>query len=423
MNKRILAISSVVLGLAIVGYGVYVFQKPIEISSDAQTISKLVKYPEYENTLENRPFFMALGIEADTDENAVELGKLRYHRNWQLLVQNTTEASELDNTPEIQKLLNNAKVFTEDDKAFIQTWQQAANDGQQDEFLKNHQKEMQSILAKYSTQINRYGNVYSDDYLELPLSVFGILTTPEHSREMHILLLAKIWLSPEQPQPKMQQYQRYLAQLRHVQTVSDFTLISQMSNLGKMNNVIQAMNDLAVASKMQGIKIEPLDAQEMSMENGLAGEILMQNRDTGSMIQEDMRKKIPKNLFLNQTTANVLPAIELSKLPYPQFIPALAKGIHSKPYAIPLRYKLYENVLTMGPKTEDYVKYAISPRVVDYNIHLFNAIQSGQSLEALNAQQTYGEFYEENQQWCLRMPKEFTSRIKQKELCLKRPVN
>lgn len=423
MNKRILAISSVVLGLAIVGYGVYVFQKPIEISSDAQTISKLVKYPEYENTLENRPFFMALGIEADTDENAVELGKLRYHRNWQLLVQNTTEASELDNTPEIQKLLNNAKVFTEDDKAFIQTWQQAANDGQQDEFLKNHQKEMQSILAKYSTQINRYGNVYSDDYLELPLSVFGVLTTPELSREMHALLLAKIWMSTEKPQLKMQQYQRYLAQLRHVQTVSDFTLISQMSNLGKMNNVIQAMNDLAVASKMQGIKIEPLDAQEMSMENGLAGEILMQNRDTGSMIQEDMRKKIPKNLFLNQTTANVLPAIELSKLPYPQFIPALAKGIHSKPYAIPLRYKLYENVLTMGPKTEDYVKYAISPRVVDYNIHLFNAIQSGQSLEALNAQQTYGEFYEKNQQWCLRMPKEFTSRIKQKELCLKRPVN
>ena len=412
-----------VLGLAIVGYGVYVFQKPIEISSDAQTISKLVKYPEYENTLENRPFFMALGIEADTDENAVELGKLRYHRNWQLLVQNTTEASELDNTPEIQKLLNNAKVFTEDDKAFIQTWQQAANDGQQDEFLKNHQKEMQSILAKYSTQINRYGNVYSDDYLELPLSVFGVLTTPELSREMHALLLAKIWMSTEKPQLKMQQYQRYLAQLRHVQTVSDFTLISQMSNLGKMNNVIQAMNDLAVASKMQGIKIEPLDAQEMSMENGLAGEILMQNRDTGSMIQEDMRKKIPKNLFLNQTTANVLPAIELSKLPYPQFIPALAKGIHSKPYAIPLRYKLYENVLTMGPKTEDYVKYAISPRVVDYNIHLFNAIQSGQSLEALNAQQTYGEFYEKNQQWCLRMPKEFTSRIKQKELCLKRPVN
>ena len=412
-----------VLGLAIVGYGVYVFQKPIEISSDAQTISKLVKYPEYENTLENRPFFMALGIEADTDENAVELGKLRYHRNWQLLVQNTTEASELDNTPEIQKLLNNAKVFTEDDKAFIQTWQQAANDGQQDEFLKNHQKEMQSILAKYSTQINRYGNVYSDDYLELPLSVFGVLTTPELSREMHALLLAKIWMSTEKPQLKMQQYQRYLAQLRHVQTVSDFTLISQMSNLGKMNNVIQAMNDLAVASKMQGIKIEPLNAQEMSMENGLAGEILMQNRDTGSMIQEDMRKKIPKNLFLNQTTANVLPAIELSKLPYPQFIPALAKGIHSKPYAIPLRYKLYENVLTMGPKTEDYVKYAISPRVVDYNIHLFNAIQSGQSLEALNAQQTYGEFYEKNQQWCLRMPKEFTSRIKQKELCLKRPVN
>ena len=423
MNKRILAISSVVLGLAIVGYGVYVFQKPIEISSDAQAISKMVKYPGYENTLENRPFFMALGIEADTDENAVELGKLRYHRNWQLLVQNTTEASELDNTPEIQKLLNNAKVFTEDDKAFIQTWQQAANDGQQDEFLKNHQKEMQSILAKYSTQINRYGNVYSDDYLELPLSVFGVLTTPELSREMHALLLAKIWMSTEKPQLKMQQYQRYLAQLRHVQTVSDFTLISQMSNLGKMNNVIQAMNDLAVASKMQGIKIEPLDAQEMSMENGLAGEILMQNRDTGSMIQEDMRKKIPKNLFLNQTTANVLPAIELSKLPYPQFIPALAKGIHSKPYAIPLRYKLYENVLTMGPKTEDYVKYAISPRVVDYNIHLFNAIQSGQSLEALNAQQTYGEFYEKNQQWCLRMPKEFTSRIKQKELCLKRPVN
>ena len=67
-----------------------------------------------------------------------------------------------------------------------------------------------------------------------------------------------------------------------------------MSNLGKMNNVIQAMNDLAVASKMQGIKIEPLNAQEMSMENGLAGEVLMQNRDTGSMIQEDMRKKIPK---------------------------------------------------------------------------------------------------------------------------------
>ena len=119
----------------------------------------------------------------------------------------------------------------------------------------------------------------------------------------------------------------------------------------------------------------------------------------------------------------MLPAIELSKLPYPQFIPALAKGIHSKPYAIPLKYKLHENVLTMGPKTEDYVKYAISPRVVDYNIHLFNAIQSGQSLEALNAQQTYGEFYEENQQWCLRMPKAFTSRIKQKELCLKRPVN
>ena len=126
---------------------------------------------------------------------------------------------------------------------------------------------------------------------------------------------------------------------------------------------------------------------------------------------------------MNQTTANVLPAIELSKLPYPQFIPALVKGIYSKPYAIPLKYKLHENVLTMGPKTEDYVKYAISPRVVDYHIHLFNAIQSGQSLKALNAQQTYGEFYEENQQWCLRMPKEFTSRIKQKELCLKRPVN
>ena len=62
LNKRILAISSVVLGLAIVGYGVYVFQKPIEISDDAQTISKMVKYPEYENTLENRPFFIALGI-------------------------------------------------------------------------------------------------------------------------------------------------------------------------------------------------------------------------------------------------------------------------------------------------------------------------------------------------------------------------
>ena len=294
MNKRILAISSVVLGLAIVGYGVYVFQKPIEISSDTQAISKMVKYPDYENTLENRPFFMALGIEADTDENAVELGKLRYHRNWQLLVQNTTEASELDNTSEIQKLLTNAKVFTEEDKAFIQAWQQAVNDGQQVEFLKSHQQEMQSVLAKYSAQINRYSNIYSEDYLELPLSVFGILTTPEHSREMHTLLLAKIWLSPEQPQFKMQQYQRYLAQLRQVQTVSDLTLISQMSNLGKMNNVIQAMNDLAVASKMQGIKIEPLNAQEMSMENGLAGEVLMQNRDTGSMIQEDMRKKIPK---------------------------------------------------------------------------------------------------------------------------------
>ena len=423
MSKRILAISSVVLGLAIVGYGVYVFQKPIEISSDTQAISKMVKYPDYENTLENRPFFMALGIEADTDENAVELGKLRYHRNWQLLVQNTTEASALDNTPEIQKLLTNAKVFTEADKDFVQAWQQAVNDGQQVEFLKIHQQEMKSVLAKYSTQINRYSSVYSDDYLELPLSVFGIMTTPEHSREMHALLLAKIWLNPEQPQPKMQQYQRYLAQLRKVQTVTDFPLISQISNLGRMNNVIKTMNDLAVASKMQGIKIEPLNAQEMSMENGLVGEILMQNRDTGSTIQEDLRQTVPKNLFLNQTTANVLPAIELSKMPYSQFIPALAKGIHSKPYAIPLRYKLYENVLTVGPKTEDYVKYAISPRVVDYNIHLFNAIQSGQSLEALNAQQTYGEFYEENQQWCLRMPKEFTSRIKQKELCLKRPVN
>ena len=149
----------------------------------------------------------------------------------------------------------------------------------------------------------------------------------------------------------------------------------------------------------------------------------MQNRDTGSMIQEDMRKTVPKNLFLNQTTANLLPIIELSKMSYQQFIPALTKGVHSKPYAIPLKYKSYENVLTIGPKTEDYVDWAISPRVVDYHIHLFNAIQSGKSLGALNVQQTYGEFYEENQQWCLRMPKEFTSRIKQKELCLKRPVN
>ena len=423
LNKRILAISSVVLGVAIVGFGVYVFQKPIEISDDAQAIIKMVKYPEYENTLVNRPFFMALGIEADTDENAVELGKLRYHRNWQLLAQNTTKANALDDTPEIQKLLNNAKVFTEDDKAFIQTWQQAANDGQQDEFLKNHQKEMQSILAKYSTQINRYGNVYSDDYLELPLSNAGIVVTPRNSREMHALLLAKIWLNPEQPQLKMQQYQRYLAQLRRVQTVSDLTPLSQLSNLRKMNNVIQAMSELAVSSKMQGIKIEPLTPQEMSIENGMAEEILMQNRDTKSTTQEDMRKKIPKNLFLNQTTANLLPIIELSKMSYQQFIPALTKGVHSKPYAIPLKYKSYENVLTIGPKTEDYVDWAISPRVVDYHIHLFNAIQSGKSLGALNVQQTYGEFYEENQQWCLRMPKEFTSRIKQKELCLKRPVN
>ncbi len=423
MAKKFVMASGVIFLLAILGAGYYQFQKVEALSEDAKALIATVQYPEYKSNLNNRNFFMAVGIEADTDTDAEALGRLRYHRNWQLLVQNITEASALDNTPEIQKLLTNAKVFTEADKAFILAWQQAINDGQQVEFLKSHQQEMKSVLAKYSTQINRYSNVYSDDYLELPLSVFGILTTPEHSREMHALLLTKIWLSPEDVQLKMQQYQRYLAQLRRVQTVSDLTLLSQLLNLNKMNDVIQAMNDLAVAYKMKGIKIEVLNAQEMSMENGLAGEILMQNRDTGSMIQEDMRKKIPKNLSLNQTTAIVLPAIELSKLPYPQFIPALAKGIHSKPYAIPLKYKLYESILTVGPKTENYVKYAISPRVVDYNIHLFNAIQSGQSLEALNAQQTYGEFYEENQQWCLRMPQEFTSRIKQQRLCLKRPVN
>ena len=78
-----------------------------------------------------------------------------------------------------------------------------------------------------------------------------------------------------------------------------------------------------------------------------------------------------------------------------------------------------------GIKSEsnDFIKYAIAPRIVDYRIHLFNAIQSGLSVSELNAQDTYGQYTEEGQKLCLELPKEFKAQYESNAaLCLMRPV-
>ena len=101
----------------------------------------------------------------------------------------------------------------------------------------------------------------------------------------------------------------------------------------------------------------------------------------------------------------------------------LAQGVDSKPYSVPIKYLRYKPLLDDRRGNKDYIQYAIAPRVLDYRIHLFNAIQSGLSVSELNSNDAYGQFEERGQKICLILPKEFKAQFAQDNaVCLKQPV-
>ena len=423
VKKWVLAGSAVLL-LVVLGAGYYQFQKTEPLSADAQALIATVQYPEYQANLSNRNFFMAAGIEAATDKEAEELGRLRYHRSWQLLAQNEIQNSILDQDPQIQTIIAKSAVFSSDELNVLRAWSEAVNEGSAISFLQQQQQQMQTLVTKFGVQIDRYAHIYNQDYRDLPMSVFGYgLPNEKQMMLMHHLFLAKVMLDKDKPAEKMQRYQQYLEHLRQAQVVSDIQLLTQLINLKLMDSTIQMMTELSLSSHLPNIKIEPLNAQEMSIENGLIGNMLYINRATGSAKEAQLRSQIPTEVSINKTTAAILPVIELSKMPYPQMLSSLAKGVKSKPYSAPLKYLRMKPVLDIMGGSQDYLKYAIRPRIVDYRIHLFNAIQSGLSVSELNAQDTYGQYTEEGQKLCLELPKEFKAQYESNAaLCLMRPV-
>lgn len=423
VKKWVLAGSAVLL-LVVLGAGYYQFQKTEPLSADAQALIATVQYPEYQANLSNRNFFMAAGIEAATDKEAEELGRLRYHRSWQLLAKGSVNEEELNQDTDIKKYLEPAVILSSSDKRFLKEYRVAINRSESLPFIKNKQTEMIGLVNKFSAQIDRYAKIYNQDYQDLPISALG-LTLPNtiNLLDMHTLLLAKITLSSETPAVKIQQSHQYLAGLRQVEVVSALNLITQSQNLRRMEQTINIINELAVAESIAVREITPLTPQEMSVKNVLVGEMLYRYRDTGNVSQTEFRKKIPKEVSMNQLTAAILPVIELSELSYSNMLPILAQGVNSKPYSPPIKYLRYKSILDIKSESNDFIKYAIAPRIVDYRIHLFNAIQSGLSVSELNAQDTYGQYTEEGQKLCLELPKEFKAQYESNAaLCLMRPV-
>lgn len=424
MARKFVMTSGVIFLLAILGAGYYQFQKVEPLSEDAKALIATVQYPEYKTNLNNRNFFMAVGIEAATDTDAEALGRLRYHKSWELLTKSSLNGKSLDQDAEIKKYLEHAVVLSAADKSLLKEYRQAINLNESLPFVRVKQAEIQSLVTKFSVQIDRYATIYNQDYRDLPMSALGLmLPDTTNLLDMHTLLLAKISLSPIRVEEKNQQYQQYFTHLRQVEVVSDLGLISQSQNLRKLTHVVNIINELAVTEEVAVGAIKPLTLQEMSVENALVGEMLFRYRDTGSLSQTEFENIIPKEISVNQMTAAILPVIELSKLPYPQMLSSLAQGVSSKPYSAPIKYIRYKHILDIKSESKDFIQYAIAPRILDYRIHLFNAIQSGLPTSELNTNDAYGQFEERGQKLCLTLPKEFKTQFDPNDsVCLKRPV-
>lgn len=424
MAKKFVMASGVIFLLAVLGAGYYQFQKVESLSEDAKALIATVQYPEYKTNLNNRNFFMAAGIEAATDTDAEALGRLRYHKSWELLTKSSLNGKSLDQDTEIKKYLEHTVVLSAADKRLLKEYRQAIHHNESLPFLKAKQAKIQSLVTKFSVQIDRYTTIYNQDYRDLPTSALG-LTLPDtiNLLDMHTLLLAKIMLSPITVEAKNQQYQQYLTHLRQVEVISDLGLISQSQNLRKLGHVVNIINEIAVTEEVAVGAIKPLTLQEMSVENALVGEMLFRYRDTASLSQTEFRNKIPKEISVNQMAAAILPVIELSKLPYPQMLSGLAQGVNSKPYSAPIKYLRYKHILDIKSESKDFIQYAIAPRILDYRVHLFNAIQSGLPTSELNTNDAYGQFEERGQKLCLTLPKEFKTQFEpENAVCLKRPV-
>ena len=175
MAKKFVMASGVIFLLAVLGAGYYQFQKVESLSEDAKALIATVQYPEYKTNLNNRNFFMAAGIEAATDTDAEALGRLRYHKSWELLTKSSLNGKSLDQDTEIKKYLEHAVVLSAADKSLLKEYRQAINLNESLPFVRVKQAEIQSLVTKFSVQIDRYATIYNQDYRDLPMSALGLM--------------------------------------------------------------------------------------------------------------------------------------------------------------------------------------------------------------------------------------------------------
>ena len=394
-------IKKVLFGLMILAVGIgvlaYWLQQDDELSVQSQAL--IDSDYAFQRGLKQHPFFYIYGIDAKAEIAPETLGRLRYYAQWQP----PSTASDSLSSSQIQQLQK--QPLSDEQQQRLDELNQVLKQRPEhvEAFIQQHQKQLAALLDSEQFMLQRYLNwLNRTDYVSLLIPVDGVLPDYRTLHYLHLLHMVQVSLKPK-AESKAELVQ-YLSALHTMQEQK----LSMVEKHVLQSFMWQSLDVLNAKFQHAKLHITPLSQTILSLRQGMRYEVSLSAQSFQNLAAPkgtaawQYRLVYLPNRSINQQVEDIEPTIALSELPYLDFLQQYAQ-VRPKVRSKYVLKNAVGNILAQVA-VPDWRPYALRSRILDNKIRVFNAVQQQTALEVLNQNIEGYEYYQKNEQLCLKQP-------------------